>query len=55
MKYSSFRCSAHSTEFKNTSSTSFTAAITLALNSGLPEDVYLKIIAGIRKEHDRSG
>jgi len=55
MKNSSFRCREHSTEFRKTNSTSFAAAITMTLNSGLPDDVYNKIMLGIKKEFERSG
>jgi hypothetical protein len=27
----------------------------MAINSGLPDDVYSKIMIGIKKEHERSG
>jgi len=58
MKYHKFKCAAHSNhevQYLPTSSTSFIAAITMALNSGLPDDVFNKIMTGIKREHERSG
>jgi len=58
MKYHKFKCSAHpkhEVQYRQTSSVSFSFAITMAINSGLSDDVYSKIMVGIKKEHERSG
>lgn len=58
MKYHKFKCSAHpkhEVQYRETTSVSFSFAITMAINSGLSEDVYSKIMIGIKREHERSG
>jgi hypothetical protein len=59
MKYHKFKCPAHSApheiQYRSATSVSFSFAITMAINSGLPDDVYSKIMIGIKKEHERSG
>jgi hypothetical protein len=50
MKYHKFRCSQHDTEFKSTSSTSFSIVLAAAFESDLPQDAYNKISASLRAD-----